>query len=255
MEQNVVDQPLIEQTVVEQTVVEQTIVEQTVVEQLVNDNNKLLQYLLQNKIYNPSEMNELFMLIYENCIWGNDRSPDYSGSSGLGSHILYNVDYISFLKKFIKDNNILVVCDLGCGTFLSGPSIYGDIEIIYNGYDIYKPLIDINNLNSTQYNTRFFVLDFYNEMEQIPYSDLIIIKDVFSYWTNECITKLLDYIITNKKCKHILITNCCYQNLDNLDVQLGYFRPLTAQMRPLKDFGAIPIFKYRTKEVSLISLI
>lgn len=221
---------------------------------ILDNNNEILKNLLNNTQFKPENMKELFTFIYENCIWGNDNSPDYIGSSGVGSDILYNVDYTSFLKNFIKENNILVVNDLGCGTFLCGPSTYNDIEIIYNGYDIYEPLININNLNSTQYNTRFFVLDFYNEMEKIPFSDLIIIKDVFSYWSIECIEKLLTYLVTNKKCKYILITNCSYQSVDNLDVDLGYFRPLTAEMVPLKNFGAVPIFKYKTKEVSLIDL-
>jgi hypothetical protein len=237
------------QSLVDQSVVDQLIVDQSVV------NNNLLKFILENKIYQPTEMEQLFIFIYENCIWGNDKSCYYSGSSGIGSYLLYNTEYINFLKQFIKDNNILIVNDLGCGTFLFGPAIYGDLEIIYNGYDIYKPLIDINNLNSTQYNTRFFLLDFYNKMENIPYSDLIILKDVFSSWNNECINNFLNYIITNKKCKYILIINCCYQTSDNLDVDLGYFRPLTSNMSPLKDFGATPIFNYRTKEVSLIKLI
>ena len=241
------------QSVIDQSVVDQSVVDQSVVDQSVVDNN-LLTFILENKIYQPTEMDKLFTFIYENCVWGNDKSSYYSGSSGIGSYLLYNTEYISFLRQFIKDNNIIIVNDLGCGSFLFGPAIYDDIEIIYNGYDIYKPLIDMNNLNSIQYKTHFFLLDFYNEMEKIPYSDLIIIKDVFSNWNNECINNLLNYIITNKKCKYILITNCFYQTSDNLDVQLGYFRPLTSIMSPLKDFGATPIFYYRTKEVSLIKV-
>lgn len=208
----------------------------------------------KDKIYTPGEMKELFTYIYENCIWGNDRSPHYSGSSGLSSYPLYNTNYNLFLKQFINEKNLYVITDLGCGTYLSGPAIYDDIEVIYNGYDIYQPLIDINNLNSTKYNTRFHLLDFYNNMENIPFSDLIIIKDVFSYWNNECIRNLLSYIINSKKTKYLLIVNCSYQSIDNLDVRLGCFRPLTATMNPLKEFGATPIFKYRTKEVSLIDL-
>lgn len=207
-----------------------------------------------NQNYKTEEMKELFTFIYEKCLWGDDLSPYYSGSSGVGTNPLYNKDYIEFLKNFIKKNNIVVINDLGCGTFLSGPSIYNDLNVIYNGYDIYQPLIDYNNVNSLQYNTRFFLLDFYNEMQNIPYSDLIIIKDVFSHWTNECIQQLLTHIIDNKKCKYILIVNCSYQSIDNLDVKLGIFRPLTASMSPLKDFGAVPIFNYQTKEVSLINL-
>lgn len=207
------------------------------------------------KKYQPNEMLELFTFMYENCIWGNDRYPEYLGSSGIGSHPIYNIDYIPFMKQFIIDNNICVINDLGCGTNLIGPAIYDNTDVIYNGYDIYNKVIESNNINSNRYNTRYYFLDFYNNMEKIPYGDLIILKDVLSYWTNECIINLLTYIIQSKKAKYILITNCCYQKVDNLDVELGKFRPLTAELSPLKDFGAVPIFKYRTKEISLISLV
>lgn len=205
--------------------------------------------------YETTEMLELFTFMYENCVWGNDRSPQYTGSSGLGSYPAYNVDYIQFLKTFINDYNIGVINDLGCGTYLCGPAIYNDTNVIYNGYDVYNRVIDACNANSTRYNTRFFLLDFYNNMDQIPFCDLIILKDVLSYWSNECIINLLTYIVNKRLCKYILITNCCYQQHDNLDVDLGHFRPLNSQMSPLKDFGAVSLLKYRTKEVSLISLV
>lgn len=205
-----------------------------------------------NSTFTPDKMCEMYTKEYENSICKNNTSLY---STGLGSLPEYNVDYVTFLKQFIKHNNIGLINDLGCGTFLCGPSIYSDMDIVYNGYDIYEPIIELNNLNSTQYNTKFFVLDFYNHMDKIPFSDLIILKDVLSYWSNECINNFLKYIIETKKCKYILITNCSYQDINNLDVDLGKFRPLTANLSPLKDFGAVPLLKYNTKEVSLISLV
>jgi hypothetical protein len=209
---------------------------------------------IQERKYNPSEMPELFAYIYENEIWGNDNSPDYPGSSGPGSYLEYNEEYITFVKQFIADRAIGIVNDFGCGTFISGPSIYGDNNVIYNGYDIYKPLIDLNSANCPRYNMNFSVFDFYNNMNKIPFSDLVIIKDVFSHWSNECINNLLTHLIERHLCKYILITNCCHQDTDNRDINLGSFRPLNSQMSPLKDYGAVSVLKYRTKEVSLIDL-
>jgi len=206
--------------------------------------------------YDSSQMLELFTFIYENNIWGNDFSQDYAGSSGPGSFSEYNVEYANFLRNYIINNKICVINELGCGTFLSGPEIYDGLNVIYNGFDIYSPIIEVNNNRFLgEYNTNFHVLDFYNQMDKIPYGDLIILKDVFTYWTNECIQKLLTYIIQKKLCYYILITNCCYQSVDNLDVNLGNFRPLSSRMSPLKDFNAISLFKYKTKEVLLISLV
>ena len=43
---------------------------------------------------------------------------EYNGSSGGGSDLDYNKDtYVPFLKKFIVDNNIKNIVDLGCGDF------------------------------------------------------------------------------------------------------------------------------------------
>ena len=204
--------------------------------------------------YESSEMSELFTFIYENRVWGNDHSPHYVGSSGPGSYPLYNTEYIKCVKKFINDHNIGLINDLGCGTSLTDKVIYKDTNVVYNGYDIYEPIVIFNNSNITRHNTSYFVLDFYNDMHKIPFSDLVILKDVFSYWNNECIHTLLTYLTEKKICKYILITNCCYQDTDNLDTNLGTFRALNSQMSPLKDFGAVSLLKYRTKEVSFIDL-
>jgi hypothetical protein len=83
-------------------------------------------------------MESVFTHIYENNVWGNNNSTNYNGSSGSGSDIDYNRhNYIPFLKKFIIDNNIKTIIDLGCGDFRCGTLIYDDLDILYNGYDTY----------------------------------------------------------------------------------------------------------------------
>ena len=90
-------------------------------------------------------MEEIFTNIYENCEWGDNNNVEYTGSSGTGSDIDYNKkNYIPFLKKFITDNNIKNIVDLGCGDFICGKIIYDDLDILYTGYDAYKKIIDYN---------------------------------------------------------------------------------------------------------------
>ena len=73
----------------------------------------------------------IFTSIYENCVWGNNNDLNYKGSSGDGSSLKYNADcYIPFLKKFIKNNKIKKIIDLGCGDFICGTNIYDDIDNI-----------------------------------------------------------------------------------------------------------------------------
>jgi hypothetical protein len=45
-------------------------------------------------------MEPIFTHIYENNLWGNNYNPEYSGSSGKGSNLYYNLNtYIPQLKK------------------------------------------------------------------------------------------------------------------------------------------------------------
>ena len=111
-------------------------------------------------------MEQCFTNAYENMWWGNNNITEYSGSSGCGSTINYNEDtYIPFLKKFITDNNIKNIVDLGCGDFRCGKLIYDDLDILYTGYDAYKKIIDYN---SNQYrliivqNKNYILLHFKN---------------------------------------------------------------------------------------------
>jgi len=90
-------------------------------------------------------MEEVFTNIYENKFWGDNNNINYNGSSGGGSEINYNKDsYVPFLKKFITDNNIKTIIDLGCGDFRCGKLIYDDLDISYTGYDTYKKVIEYN---------------------------------------------------------------------------------------------------------------
>ena len=55
--------------------------------------------------------------------------------------------------------------------------------------------------------------------------------------------------------KYILICNCGYQTIDNTDIVDGEFRPLSCDFLPLKKYNPIKIYKYDTKEVSIIKLV
>ena len=90
---------------------------------------------------NSTNMEQIFSSIYKNCLWGSNGNSNYQGSSGDGSSPEYNIDYIDFIKKFIDDNNIKSVSDGGCGDWRLGSSLYYDLDIEYNGYDVYSELI------------------------------------------------------------------------------------------------------------------
>lgn len=200
-------------------------------------------------------MENIFTNIYKNNIWGNNNNINYSGSSGIGSDIEKNINtYIPFMKKFIIDNNITKIIDLGCGDFRIGPFIYHELENIeYIGYDIYEKIIDYNKKLYSLPKYNFIHFDFFNNKNIIQSGDLCILKDVIQHWRLDDIYIFLDYLVESKKFKYILICNCFYQTEDNTDIsETGKFRPLTCDLLPLKKYNPKKFYCYYTKEISVI---
>jgi len=196
----------------------------------------------------------IFTNIYENCIWGNNYNPYYRGSSGEATSLTYNFEiFIPFLKKFILDNKIKTIVDLGSGDFRCGREIYENLDITYYGYDVYKKIIDYLSTYFLTPKYNFIHLDFINSKENIINADLCIIKDTLQHFSNNNIYELLDYFTLNNKFKYILIINCCQQSVDNIDINNGEWRPLSCYFLPLKKYNPIKLFNYNSKEVSLIT--
>jgi hypothetical protein len=196
----------------------------------------------------------IFTNIYETKKWGSSLNNDnYNGSSGDGSTIEFNKDnYIPNIRKFIIDNNIKKVIDLGSGDWQCSHLIYEDLNIDYNGYDAYEKICNNKRLYP-QYN--FTHLDFIKDKQKLENGDLCIIKDVLQHLCNTDINELLTYLIDTKKYKFIIICNCCYQHQDNIDIQNGDWRALSTTKFPLKTYNPKILFNYNQKEVSLITIV
>ena len=195
----------------------------------------------------------VFTNIYERQLWGDNKNTEYNGSSGGGSFIDYNKDsYVPFLKKFITDNNIKTVVDLGCGDFKCGKLIYDNLDILYTGYDAYKKIIDYNLTQFSLPKYSFTHYDFCNNKEGIIDGDMCILKDVIQHWSLNNIYTFLDYIVETKKFKYILICNCCEQYSDDTNIQNGDWRELSCDFFPLKKYNPVKLYNYNSKEVSVI---
>jgi len=195
-----------------------------------------------------TDYTEVFNKIYNEGIW-----LEKSSMSGGGSDTSYNLTtYIPFLRNFFNEKNINSVVDVGCGDFLCGPYIYDDLTVKYTGYDIYREVIDANNVKYK--NRRFIFLDIIKDWENLEPADVCIIKDVLQHWLLKDIYQFLDNIALSRKFKYILICNCCGQERDNMDMYyIGGFRELSAKYYPLKRYDAKILYTYHTKEVSLIT--
>jgi len=167
----------------------------------------------------------------------------------------YNSKYISFLQKFINDNKLKVIVDVGCGDFEIGSNIYNTLDVYYFGYDVYEEIINYDKKEHLpEYKYHFNVLDCYNNIKELPLGDLCIVKDVFQYWSNNSINVFLNYLIKNKRFKYILIVNSCGQQMDNCNTATGQYRELSCDYEPLKKFNPVKLLNYISKEVSLITI-
>lgn len=83
---------------------------------------------------------------------------------------------------------------------------------------------------------------------------MIILKDVFQHWPNDCISTFIQKIISTKKTKFIWVVNCGYQEDNNSDILLGRFHPLNSNLNPLLSFGFTELFTYRSKQVSVLRI-
>lgn len=104
-----------------------------------------------------------------------------------------------FLKKFITDNEVKTVVDLGCGDFRCGPHIYNDLNVKYVGYDAYEKVVSNNKENFNPSKFQFHHLDFLNNKEKLISADMCILKDVLQHWFMEEIYSFLDYLTETKK--------------------------------------------------------
>ena len=199
-------------------------------------------------------MEEIFTKVYETSFWGDNNNSKYKGSSGEGSDISYNEEYIPFLKKWINDNNIKSVVDLGCGDFKCGKLIYDDLDIEYTGYDAYDKLIKYHQETFKEDKYNFIHKDIFKSMKELNSADVCVLKDVLQHWKTEDIYSFLDYIVESKKYKYILICNCCNQTKDNQILSTtGHWGQLSCEMFPLKKYNPDKLFTFRAKEICVIN--
>jgi tRNA G46 methylase TrmB len=197
-------------------------------------------------------MEHVFTDIYQNKLWGDNREKGYLGSSGPGSRLEFNIPYIQFVKKFINDNMIQTIVDIGCGDFKCMNEVLKNSNADkYTGIDIYKELIDSHNLTYNTTNTELQFIHMDVTKSNPPPADLCIIKDVFQHWPFFEIEGFLRRVTQNKLYEYILITND-QSGVFDFDTHVGGYHPLKAISYPLYLFKAQKVFEYPHREVCLI---
>ena len=99
--------------------------------------------------------NQIFSRIYQRNEWGGSTGEFYSGP---GSYEAPVEEYAALVRKFIRENEIDSIVDLGCGDFSVGRRIVSS-GLRYVGVDVVKPLVDRNNQMFRSYDISFECLD------------------------------------------------------------------------------------------------
>lgn len=187
--------------------------------------NQLLKwYRNRNTLdFRNKSANKVFTEIYKSNFWGAKESV-----SGHGSELSQTESLIIGLDKLLKDMNITSVLDLPCGDFNWMRKV--DIsKVDYVGADIVEELIKSNiRQYSMRENLKFQVLNLITD--QLPESDMIIVRDCFVHLSYEDIDGAIKNIKSSNS-KYLLTTtylNCYINN----DIVTGNWRPLNLQKEP-----------------------
>jgi len=155
-------------------------------------------YYKLKKIKEPKQTDEKkFKEIYKSKWWG-DQDDFFSGQGSLPEN---TKPYEQYVEKFIKDNKIKSVVDLGCGDFQVGKRINWS-NAKYIGVDIVKDLIKRNKKLYSNKKIKFIKKDIVKD--KLPSADLCLIREVLQHMEDWKIKTILKKI---KKYKYVLITN------------------------------------------------
>ncbi len=141
---------------------------------------------------------ETFREVYENNIWGGAKGEFYSGE---GSTEKYSVKYAETIKKFIVENNVKTVVDLGCGDFRVGSKFVSDY-FSYIGCDVVPSLIEYLNDKFAGEKVEFRCVNIVDD--ELPDGDLCLIRQVLQHLSNAEIEKVL--LKARDKYKFLIIT-------------------------------------------------
>jgi hypothetical protein len=164
------------------------------------------------------EIQDIFDEIYNKRIWGDGSLA--KPLSGSGSNPDNAKTYVDFVRKAIQRLGLKKVIDIGHGDF----EMWRDwqfAEVEYLGIDISAVATSLARSKYSSDNLRFSTLDL-TKVEEIPYAELLIIKDCLQHLPNFTILKLLEKF---SNYKYLIICN---------DIQVPFESRLTAARHYLR---------------------
>jgi SAM-dependent methyltransferase len=149
-------------------------------------------------------LKEVFTKIYAENLW-QEADASHNGRdfySGPGSADELARPYADCVNRFIEENNIRSVVDIGCGDFRVGQMI-AKPSISYTGIDIVEPVIQDNLARFGTEHVTFRCLDV--TIEDLPSGDLCLVREVLQHLSNTEITAILAKL---RKYNWAIVTEC-----------------------------------------------
>ncbi|WP_214229601.1 class I SAM-dependent methyltransferase [Pedobacter sp. B4-66] len=174
--------------------------------------------------YHQDYHSTIFTNIYKDNVWGGKKGEYFSGTGSYSDRI---PEYVDIVVDFIRRKEIKKIVEIGCGDFNVSNQILcclSDLnyEFSYLGYDVVKPLIDINRKRFGQSNVNFKHKD--GATGNIVSADLLIIRQVLQHLDNVAIAKIVrkfsnyHYVLVTE---HQLSEKYKNQIKPNIDKQTG----------------------------------
>jgi SAM-dependent methyltransferase len=169
---------------------------------------------------------ERFTKIYQRQDWGH--------GSGVGARPDRTAEYRAFLQRFIVDNHVRSVVDLGCGDWQFSQHLDWR-NVRYLGIDVVAEVVERNRREFARDNIAF---ENFESLASLPPADLLLCKDVLQHLPNELVK---EYLATFKrKYKLALITNDDEpKDLQNIDIDVGGWRTLCLEKEPFSEPGTV----------------
>jgi len=154
---------------------------------------------MKKKIKTPWPTKDVMNQIYDLHLWGG---KDFDFYSGFGSHDAHIVEpYLEAVSTFLKShNNLLTICDLGCGDFNIGKQLTQYTKK-YIGIDIVDNLIKRNKKRFKAKNLEFHCLNIVED--DLPNADCIILRQVLQHLSNAEILKVVQKL---SNYNHVILT-------------------------------------------------
>lgn len=165
---------------------------------------------LDNKV----ERSERFSKVYRDAVWGMPEDDFSIFWSGSGSKNININEYTDYVCQFCSENMINSIAEIGCGDFRVANNLLQKISdhglfVNYIGIDIVDEVIQYNKEHFENKRITFLCMD--AVVDQIPYADLYLVREVFQHLNNQSIEAILSKL--ENQSRYAIITELHPTNL------------------------------------------